>query len=225
MYIETRTIERDIMDIEGRSIWQQAAGDTDVDYVDLCLKWDVILNGPAYYGPWPKCERRLREDGVTERKLTDLRRFCVEMKDGDLVIMRRGTSVVPAVGEIVGCYTYHEEFNDVDGWEIAHLRRVRWLWKDTQKPKEFKTYTLKWGDTTQRLDAPDVISWIDSLDIGDKALGRDPLELPPEKMRDISVDDISEYLFGKGVSSDSILKLLNEIGEFIRIANWYNRVQ
>jgi len=41
------------MDIEGKKIWQQAAGDMDRDYVDLCLKWDVILNGPGHRGSRP----------------------------------------------------------------------------------------------------------------------------------------------------------------------------
>ena len=141
------------MDIEGRRIWQQAAGDTDRDYADLCLKWDVILNGPASYGRWPECQKGLRDDGWSERKITDLRRFCEQMQGGDLVVLRRGTRVVLAVGEIVGCYEHHEEFNDVDGWDIAHVRRLRWLWKDAKQSSKFDTYTLKLGDTTQHLNA------------------------------------------------------------------------
>lgn len=27
----------------GKQVWQVAAGDTDRNYVDLCLEWDVIL--------------------------------------------------------------------------------------------------------------------------------------------------------------------------------------
>ena len=103
------------MEIEGRTIWQHAAGDTNRDYVDMCLQWDVVLNGPASYGPWPTCQDCLRKDGWSERKITDLRQFCEEMKHGDLVILRLRTRSVFAVGEVVGCYEYHEEFNDVDG--------------------------------------------------------------------------------------------------------------
>ncbi len=212
------------MDIEGRRIWQQAAGDTDHDYADLCLKWDVILIGPGDCGPWPECERYLREDGWSEKKISDLRRFCEEMKDGDLVILRRGTSVILAVGEIVGIYEHHEEFNDVDGWNISHVRRVRWLWKNTKEPKNFDTYTLKWGHTTQRLDAPDVNSWLKSLDVPDNVCDQTPVELPHiGDNANVSVDDISEYLFDKGVASGSISNLLGEIGEFVRISNWYKR--
>ena len=166
------------MDIEGRRIWQQAAGDTDRDYANLCLKWDVILNGPASYGRWPECQQGLREDGSSEKKITDLKRFCEQMKHGDLVVLRSGTSVVLAVEEIVGCYEHNEEFNDVDGWNIAHVRRVRWLWKDTEHPKEFDTYTLKLGDTTQHLNAPDVEAWLKSLNVPDAVRDNALIDLP-----------------------------------------------
>ena len=212
------------MDILGKTIWQQAAGDTNRDYVELCLKWDVILNGPGDYGRWSiQCQESLRKDGYSERKITDLRRFCEQMKDGDLVVLRRGTSVVVGVGEIVGCYEHCEEFDDVDGWAISHVRRVRWLWKNTKEPKEVDTYTLKLGDTTQRLNAPDVNSWLESLEVPDAAHDHSPVDLPYIGNNEVSVDDISEYLFSKGVASASISHLLDEIGEFVRIADWYNR--
>ena len=85
------------MDITGKTIWQQAAGDTDRDYADLCLRWDVVLNGPSYAGPWPDCAKRLLDDGRSSRKVTDLKRFAVEMKDGDLVVLRIGTSTALAL--------------------------------------------------------------------------------------------------------------------------------
>ena len=192
------------------------------DYVDICLKWGVILNGPGDYGPWPECESHLRKDGYPSRKITDLKRFCDEMEEGDLVILRQGTSTVFAVGEILGCYEHHEEFGDVDGWDVSHVRRVRWLWKDTNEPKKFDTYALKFGDTTQRLNSQHVNSWLYSLEISGNA--HDPVPLPRvDKSRNVSVQDISEYLFGKGVASSSISNLLREIDEYVRIANWYRR--
>jgi len=35
------------MNIANKIIWQQAAGDKDCNYSELCLKWGVILNGPG----------------------------------------------------------------------------------------------------------------------------------------------------------------------------------
>lgn len=39
------------IDLENRNIWQQAAGDSNRNYVGICLDWDVILNGPGYDFP------------------------------------------------------------------------------------------------------------------------------------------------------------------------------
>jgi hypothetical protein len=68
-----------LVNLQDKIIWQQAAGDTDVDYADLCLRWGVILNGPAQAGPWPDCRETLAEDGWSSKKLTDLRRFAEEV--------------------------------------------------------------------------------------------------------------------------------------------------
>ena len=212
------------MDIRGKTIWQQAAGDTDRDYVDLCLKWDVILNGPGGCGPWPECKASLREAGEQERKITDLRRFCDQVNEGDLVVLRLGTRKVFGVGQIVGGYEWCGNFNDVDGWDLAHVRRVRWFWKYNGNPKEFDTYTLNWGDTTQRLNAPTVNTWLESLEISEAERKRPLVDLPNiGDCTNVSVDDISEYLFDKGVASNSISSLLDQMGELARIANWYNR--
>lgn len=212
------------MDIIGKTIWQQAAGDTDRDCSDLCLRWDVILNGPGYAGQWPDCEKTLRSDNWSSRKVTDLRRFAEEMKDGDLVVLRIGTATVLGVGQIVGSYEWRDEFGDIDGWELQHVRRVRWVWMDRNNPKTFDAYTLKLGDTTQILNEGPVTDWLVNLPVSDVALSRSLIDLPSQgKSSDIGVTEISEFLFDHGVASASITALLNEIGELTRIAKWYQR--
>lgn len=216
------------MNIDNKTIWQHAAGDTKRNYVDLCLKWDVVLNGPSKEGAWPDCEKQLRHDKWTERKITGLRRFCEEMSDGDIVVLRMGTNSVYGVGHIVDEYQWNPCFNDVDGWDIGHVWRVRWLWKYTDrnsgKPKTFDTYTLKLGDTTQKLDSEEVKSWLKSLDITSNDYDRSLPDLPEENdCAEISIESISEELFDAGMASNSISSLLDEMGELTRIAKWYDR--
>jgi hypothetical protein len=215
------------MDTTNITIWQQAAGDTDRDYADWCLKWDVILNGPGYAGRWPDCRSHLQGDGFSPKKLTDLQRFCEEMQDGDLVVLRLGTAAVRGVGQIVGPYEWLEEFGDVDGWDLQHVRRVRWLWKsEPASPKTFDTYALKLGDTTQRLTSGPVTDWVSSLDLPTSAWTRPLAELPESPSgtsNAIGIEEISEFLFDSGVASASIRHLVAEIGELTRIAKWYQR--
>jgi hypothetical protein len=213
------------MDISNKRIWQHAAGDTDRDNADLCFKWDIILNGPGDLGRWPECELALKGEGwVAPRKITDLRRFAVEMADGDIVVLRLGTSKVLGVGMIVGPYQWSDEFGDVDGWDLQHIRRVRWLWTNPTSPRQFDTYALKLGDTTQSLaDGGPVEDWLRTLDVPSEALTRPLAELPEAKNTETTVAEISEYLFDHGVASAAITNLVNEVGELTRIAKWYQR--
>jgi len=211
------------MDISQATVWQQAAGDTNRDYSDLCLKWDVILNGPGDFGSWPECASTIREDGHP-RKVADIRRFAEDIEDEDFIVLRRGTSEVLGVGQVVGEYEWRDEFEDVDGWNIQHVRRVRWIWQGGDDPKRFDTYTLKLGDTTQKLDPGPVTEWLSSLEIPADAFTRPLAALPPPKQdNEASLDTISEYLFDHGVASLSISTLLDEIGELERLAKWYQR--
>lgn len=212
------------MEIGNRVVWQQAAGDTDRDYSHYCVRWGVILNGPGEEGPWPTCEKPLREKKWSARKITDLKRFAEEMKSGDIVVLRLGTAKVLAVGEIIGEYFHDEKFGDVDGWTLQHARRVRWFWHDLNHPKEFETYALKQGDTTQKLNEGAVLEWLKGLSISPEKFDSPLPELSPSTAgASVNVEEISDFLFDKGVASSSISSLLTEIGELIRIAKWYQR--
>ena len=208
------------MDITNKTIWQISAGDTNRNYADVCLQWDVILNGPGSAGKWPDCEKTLREIWkVSERKLTDLRRFVDEIKDGDIVVLRVGTAQVYGVGKVHGDYDHCHEFGDVDGWDLEHIRRVVWKWKYNGSPKTFPTYAMKLGDTVQRLDSQEVKDWLTTLnDEGSQDIG--PRSLP-QLSQEIKAEEISEYLFAQGISNIAIQNLSNQIDELVRIARWY----
>lgn len=211
------------MNTFNKKIWQVAAGDTNRNYADICLFWDVILNGPGSEGAWPECAQILcSEWELSEKKITDLRRFAEEIKDGDLVVLRMGTTDVLGVGTVIGDYFWHEEFGDIDGWDLEHVRRVKWLWKYNKTPKKFDTYTLKFGDTVQLMDSKSVIDWIESLSVDQSFLDR-PLKKLPQQSKNSSWDSISEYLFDHGVANNAIENLTEQIDELVRIAKWYQR--
>lgn len=209
------------MNIENRKIWQQACGDTDRNYSKVCFDWDVILNGPGNCGKYPECIEVLNEwHWVSSRKITDIKRFAAEMMNGDIVILRLGTNTILGVGEVIGNYEWSESFGDVDGWDLQHVRRVRWLWNGIDSPKHFETYTLKQGDTTQEMTSEIVKEWVRSLNFKDEELTREIIELPGYGKK-VLPEDIAEYLYEQGVSSNSIELLMNEFNELKRIAKWY----
>jgi hypothetical protein len=205
-----------------RIIWQIAAGDTNRDYSDLCLKWGVVLNGPGDLGPWPNCKDALLSQGVSKRKIADIHRFADEIKDGDVVLLRMGTTVIRGVGVIRGSYEYSDTFGDIDGWDLQHIRRVQWIWKSDGNTKKFPKYTLKYGDTTQRIDSKQIDQWLSTIDFSVLPKLKLP-DLPQSDNQPVDLNSIAEYLFDHGVASSSIENLVREIGELTRIAAWYRK--
>ena len=219
------------MEIASKQMWQVAAGDTNRDYINICLDWDVVIVGPGEYGAWPECSSEVAEH-YTVNQVTILNRFCEKMQDGDLVVLRFGTWGVFGVGVVVGDYLWSENFGDIDGWDLHHVRRVRWLWDYRQenegKGKEFEVYTLKLGDSVLPMDSEKVKDWLLTLNFTSEQLERSIKELPPEPTEnenDISpdFDEISDFLFDQGIASNSIQDLLSQIHELERIARWYYR--
>jgi len=156
-------------------------------------------------------------------RVIELRRFCEGMSDGDIVALRVGTSEVWGVGIVVGDFVWLPEFGDVDGWNLEHVRRVRWVWNAETEPRRFGA-TLKFGDTVQPLDAGAVWDWIAEMQANSDALAR-PLSEMPSASEDVDIDTISKCLFDQGMASTSIQTLLHEIGELVRVARWYQRSQ
>ncbi len=207
-------------------IWQQAAGDTDRNYVDICLRWGVILNGPSLPGPWISNTFDLyKANRVSAHKCQDLERFATKMRNDDFVVLRIGTREIHAVGRIVGDYQYHPAFLDIDGWDIAHVRRVQWFWKASGKPKTFDAFTLKQGDTTQLLSdgekGREIRQWVLSLVPEVKELPEALPQLPPDPIEDLTLVEACRSLYDSGVSSHSVTSIHNSMVDLGKLAGWY----
>jgi hypothetical protein len=159
-----------------------------------------------------------------ERKLGDLRRFCEELREGDIVVLQAGTSNVYGVGVVVGGYTWNEEFGDIDGWDYQHVRRVRWLWKYDGAPRRFARRTFQPGWTAQVTDVEPVLEWLQSLAV-DPETWRRPLRELPAASRDSSWAEISGYLFERGVAQGVVENLEGRTGKVARLAGWYQRTR
>lgn len=209
------------MNVEDRTIWQFAAGDADRDYVDLLIKWDVIALGPGDIGDWPGCRSVLQERG-SSNKVGDFRALYERMDPGDLVVLRLRTSEAYGVGEVVGTPERRELFGDVDGWDLQHTRRVRWLWTYDEDSVSFDTHTFTRGRTACKLDDEEVEQWIETLDFNGEE-ERSLTELPESDGEKVEPQDIGRHLFNHGVSADAISTLVDQIDDLNRIARWYGR--
>ncbi len=152
------------MDVNGKSLWQVAAGNgKETNYAKMCLDEGVIVFGPGRYGPWPDCRVPMLSDGWTTTKAGIIKRFAEELRVGDVVVLRVGTQQVYGVGEITGRYDFSEKFGNVQGWDLQHFRKVRWVWHMGGEPHTFPVYTLKLGSSVQRVISPLIWEWVASL--------------------------------------------------------------
>ncbi len=166
------------MDLAHKKIWQVAAGDGNRHYVKDCLQNDVIIVGPGGEGPWPECKEQLLLNGRTAWKMGMLRRFFQNVQPGDIIVLRIGTQKVYGVGQVVGPYLWVDGFADVQGWDLQHTRRVRWLWQEVEDPKIFPVYSLKLGSSLQNMDSLPVLAWLNALNIPEEAFSRPLSRLP-----------------------------------------------
>ena len=128
------------MAISNRSIWQLAGGPASRPYADVFLKHGVGLVGPGDAGPW----KPERSDDEFEGGF--VRRFAKEMQVGDVLLLRTGIASISAVGIVASDYLYLNQFDDVNGWDLQHARRVRW----SKLPGEYPFDSAVFGATPAR---------------------------------------------------------------------------
>lgn len=103
-----------------RAVWQISGGPASRTYADVFLQYGIALIGPGDAGAWTPG----RDDDEFEGGF--VRRFASEVKAGDAFLLRTGLATIAAVGLVAGEYLYVNAFDDVNGWDLQHARRVRW---------------------------------------------------------------------------------------------------
>lgn len=218
--------------------WQIAAGDNSRNYVDVCLDYGVVLMGPGDYGAWiDETAEKMRSDGWSERKITNLRRFCTEIRAGDIIALRLGgfclygVGIVQPLTEINAVCGHLDIFGDIDGWDIQHFWPVKWIWdyRETGKEKEFERYTIKVGDTVQFLHN-DKGQKNSARDFVDECLGNprhrkaslNATDFYNFSYEQISEDDLERSLVEKNFSRENAKKIAGRIGELAELTHWYD---
>ncbi len=103
-----------------RAVWQISGGPSSRTYAEILLKHGVALIGPGDAGPWtPE-----RDDDEFDGGF--VRRFATDVSAGDVFLLRTGMATIAAVGLVASDYLYLNAFDDVNGWDLQHARRVRW---------------------------------------------------------------------------------------------------
>ena len=118
------------------AIWQLVGTGAGRPYADEMIRYGVMLAGPGDAGPWTSTTFN---DNFALRDT--LRWFAETAELNDRVVLRMGRTTIRAVGLIAGPYEYSDRFDDVNGLDRQHYRRVRWF----ELPSEYDFGELVFG--------------------------------------------------------------------------------
>ena len=155
-----------------------------------------------------------------------IRKYHEDINDGDIVVLRLGTSDVYGVGRVDGPVEWYDDFGDIDGWDIQLVRRVRWNWlAPSGRSKQFATGAMKFGDTIQKLDrSGPVFEWLLTVPECITDLPELPMSCVPDNdVQKMEVPDLAEYLFDQGTAAGAINELTESMLSLKQIVSWYER--
>ena len=213
-----------------RRVWQIASGYEGRNYARLFLSHDLMFLGPGRYGPWEaERYRQVVERGeFSAQKIGTIQSFSEKVKPGDIILLREGHRVtaigLAAEDEDGNGYRYDERFNDVYGWDLGHTHHVCW---QTQLARQldriqdggelfasFKkqpTFTRVRNQATLDRIAPLIPKCVE------RPLESRPGQLPPV----LSLEELGQKLFSKGLANDAVDKVLQAIEHQRRMLKWY----
>ncbi len=195
--------------------WQVAAGEGARDYSEMFVQFGVMLVGAGNPGRYfdNKDYYRGHRDWRTQ-----VVSFAERVKAKDMVILKRPYHrqwQIRAVGQVTGDYEYLEQFDDVEGWDLQHCRRVEWVCPgDNVITKGLSMGTFKRVNSNEAIEKAEKV-----LEEGKKQKAK---EIPPPA-RKISDEDLVESLIGKGLRPADAETVIQTISRVRRLAHWYKR--
>lgn len=167
-----------------RAIWQISGGPANRDYADILIKHGVALIGPGDSGPWtPDRDEADFSDSV-------VRRFAIETQLGDVFLLRTGLSSIRAVGLVASDYIYLPQFDDVNGLDLQHARRVRWC--ALPDAYDFGARVFGTGALSQVSD-PDIVDYAERF-IASPPTHWQTAPLPALPVEEPPLDDVPMFL-------------------------------
>jgi len=197
------------------NFWQVAAGESGRDYSKVFLQYGVMLIGSGDPGPYFG-----REDYYGSRLWGHtIGYFAKQVAKDDIVILKkpydRKTWQVQAVGRVIGDYEWLEQFDDVQGWDLQHCRRVEWVC-----PAGLRKVAGLARGTFRRVYNSEV-----------KAVARAVLEegqeqpvneIPPAA-KAVSDEDLIDYLIDNGLRPGDAEMVIQTIWRIRRLGRWYEK--
>ena len=205
--------------IENQHIWQIGTGDATRDYSKLCLDFGIAIVGPGAPGDSrnPETEKYYKKTG-----LKDWGKCLMEIKEGDIVLLRRGQTLIKAVGVVVKGYDFSLNLSDIHGWDLNHFVTAEWCVKEDETdivlPSALIGYSTMSSVEKNYEKIKDIINNHNLKRVHSKRkLGE--LKYPNQ----VNEDDIKNHLIESGIRISDAFNITETIGRIIVLVKWYTK--
>ena len=200
--------------------WQVAAGKGARDYSETFLKYGVMLIGDGEFGSYFDNKARYSGYGHNSR-LGRVEYFAERAVKGDSVILKRKHNrdewQILAVGKVTGDYEYLEQFEDVEGWDLRHCRKMEWVCPP--KKETILTKGLTPG-TFIRVDNKNEEPIEKAKGLRERGESEKAIEIP-QPVPILSVDEFMKSLIKEGLRSADPEGINEAINRVQGLAEWY----
>lgn len=183
------------------------------NYSDVFLDYGVMLIGPGEYDSYrtnvPRYERE--KDG------REVIRFAEEVNTGDVVVLKRPVRAhweVLAVGVVKSDYEWMPMFDDVEGWDIRHGRRVKWV-RPAEGEGQINGLTQGRFKRIDNKEAKQAIEHI--LEFGTQVRSGDL----PSPVQGLDDEDLTNTLMNNGFKSEDATRCVQTFHRIEDLATWY----
>ncbi len=192
--------------------WQVAAGDGGRDYSEVFTKFGVMLVGSGNPGDY-------FEKKDTYKKYhwgRQVRALAEQAREGDVVVLKRPSRKlweVLAVGRVKEEYQYQSIFEDVEGWDLQHCRKVEWF-----LPEGKMLIPGLARGTFRRIYNEEAIQQISQVFQSGSKISPERL---PEIASKLSDEDLINHLINNGLRPKDAEELAQTIARIRRLVRWY----
>jgi hypothetical protein len=186
------------------------------DYSDVFLDFGVMLTGPGEYGEYFENAHRYKQEKDGRR----VERFAEELEIDDVVVLKRPAGrqwEVRAVGVVKSTYVFLPVFDDVEGWDIQHGRRVEWV-VPTGGQKPMSGFTQ---GTLNKVKPSETRQAIDTILSAENPIVSNPL--PPTAGR-LNNQDLIDNLIDNGMRAEDADHFIQAVKKIRELGEWYREL-
>jgi hypothetical protein len=152
--------------------------------------------------------------------LKDWGKYLTEIKLSEIVLLRKGQTIIKAVGVVSKEYDYSISLSDIHGWDLNHYISVDWYIKEDESdimlPSALIGYSTMSEVKSNYETIKDLING-QKLKKYDQTLSLKDLKIPKQ----ISEKDIRQFLIDSGIRISDATNITDTISRIITLVEWY----